>query len=173
MGFFIGDFMPRQSERWLTPLASSATVSSASSGQAGQIYISTSTTLTSGATIPLFADENGNTKVREQYAPGYEDNVAGVAKFEVRGARTTLVSASTVLAKSGAGMFYSFNIGMPSCPTIAFYDSLVPSGTLIQRIHAGYPVGTHSMNIELSNGLTVDAIGGGGGVAPSIMTSTR
>lgn len=156
----------RQSERWLRPLASSG-----SGGGAGAVYNSGATTISSGATVSLAVDESGNLKVVEQYAPGAEDNLAGVLKVEQRYSHSLITSATTVAVLTAAGFVHSFNVGMPSCPTISFYDSPLPGSNLIQRLHAGYPVGTHLLNVSVLNGFTVDATSGG--VAPSIMVAKR
>lgn len=152
--------MPRQSERWNTPLQ-------------GNSYSATPPSLTDGQSAPGQVDANGNQKVTQATLVAGEDITNDVMKVEQRYSYTTLTSSSTVVAKSGAGHWHGFSLGFPSCPTISFYDNTVPGGTLIYRIHAGYPVGTYELNISVLTGLTADAVGSGAGAAPMLLISTR
>jgi hypothetical protein len=100
-----------------------------------------------------------------------EDITNDVIKTEQRYTYTTLTSATTVAVKAAAGYLQRVVIGMPSCPTITLYDSTVPSGTVMFRFHAGYPVGSYEFNQSFLTGLSADAVSGG--VAPFFSFSWR
>lgn len=59
----------------------SAAADSGNPVKVGGVYTTTTPMLTTGQRGDLQLDSNGNTKTREQYSPGYEDNVANVAGF--------------------------------------------------------------------------------------------
>jgi hypothetical protein len=111
----------------------------------------------------------GKVGLSEQIAG--EDLVTDVLKVEHRYYSSTLTSATTLAVKATAGFLHRIVIGMPSTPTLSLYDNTVPGGTLIMRLHAGYPVGSHEFNITFNNGLTVDA--SSGGVSPQVLFAWR
>jgi hypothetical protein len=103
-----------------------------------------------------------------------ENSLANRMMVEPTFSSSLLTSATTLAVKSSAsvtGLFHSITFLMPSSPTISVYDSATPSGALIARFAAGFPLGTYTFNITLSNGLSVDATSGG--VAPMINFSFR
>lgn len=102
-----------------------------------------------------------------------EDITNDVLKAEQRFSYGTVTSATTVAVKASTGFLHTINIGMPSCPSIIVYDNSTPNGTIIHRFAAGAPVGTYTFDVTFSNGLTVDAIAGGGGAAPFLSLSFR
>lgn len=102
-----------------------------------------------------------------------EDLVADVTKVEMRYTPTNLTSATTLNVKPAAGFLHGFYVGAISCPSTILYDGLLPSGTVLTRIACGMPLGFHPFNGTFANGLTADAIAGGGGVAPFISFLTR
>lgn len=107
------------------------------SGTAGSYYNGGVTeTFASGATMTLRSDINGNTKVVEQYAPGYEDNTAGVAKVEHRYTPFTLSTSATItIVRSVSSLIHTVNIGMLSNPTLTIYDNPSgASGTILAHI---------------------------------------
>jgi hypothetical protein len=82
------------------------------------------------------------------------------------------VSASTIQVKSSAGVLHSFTVGAPSCPSIVFWDSAVPSGTKIFSLSGNYPRGSYVMDVAFANGLSLDAITNGtGDIVPEITVS--
>lgn len=99
----------------------------------GHKYNSSTQTYADGDIADFQADENGNTKVREQYAPLYEDNVAGVAKVEQRYTYTRLTADGQV--KGGAGFLHTLTFACadaaPTAGSIIVYDSLTETGTAI------------------------------------------
>jgi hypothetical protein len=137
------------------------------------LYLSIATTYTSGATVPITMDVNGNTQVREQYAPGYEDNTNNVAKVEQRFSYGALLSVATTTVKASSGFLHSFTVGLPSCPTIIWYDSTVPSGTRIWTTAAGLPQGSYILDVTFGTGLTLDPVAAAGGALPQILISYR
>jgi hypothetical protein len=102
-----------------------------------------------------------------------EDITNDVLKVEQRFSYGTLTSVSTVAIKAAAGFLHLINIGVPSCPTTIIYDNTLPGGTKIQTLTAGYPVGSHPLDISFSTGLSIDAVVSGGGVIPQILVSYR
>lgn len=99
-----------------------------------------------------------------------EDQTNDVLKVEGQFTNTTYVSNSTSAVKSAAGLLHVVNIGNISCPTIALWDNIIPSGTLIHRIYPNAPVGTYIFDSKFTTGLTIDVTAG---VAPAVQISYR
>lgn len=95
-----------------------------------------------------------------------EDPINDLIKVEQQYATINLTSATTVAVKSASGFLQGIWVGAISCPSTILYDSAVPSGTVLTRIPCGMPVGFHPFYGRFNNGLSADAIAGGGGVAP-------
>jgi hypothetical protein len=93
------------------------------------VYNASAPTYTDGQSVESQFDENGNLKTREQYAPGYEDNTAGVAKVEERSTYVN-ISADTAVA-TGAGRCFGFYVNSTSSGTIKLYDNTAASGTVV------------------------------------------
>ncbi len=102
-----------------------------------------------------------------------EDQTNNVMMVEGQFSYGGLIAASTVAIKGAAGLLHTINIGAISCPSIIVYDSTVPSGTIIHRFNAGAPIGTYTFDVKFPTGLSLDAILGGGGVAPVVTVSFR
>ena len=111
--------------------------------------------------------------VTETSAPGYEDNVAGVAKVEQRFTPTSFTSVSTIAIDTTPGYLQGIWVGAVSCPSTILYNNTVPSGTVLTRIACGMPVGFHPFYGEYTVGLSVDTVAGGGGVNPFFTFLTR
>lgn len=111
--------------------------------------------------------------VTETSAPGYEDNVAGVAKVELRYTPTSFTSVSTLAVDATPGFLHGIWVGAVSCPSTILYNNTVPSGTILTRIPCGMPVGFYQFNGEYTVGLSVDTVAGGGGVNPFLTFLTR
>jgi hypothetical protein len=139
----------------------------------GGIYNASAPTYDDGDRTTAQSDVNGNWKVREQYAPGYEDNTNNVAKVEQRFSYGALLSVATTTIKASAGFLHTFTVGMVSCPTIIWYDSTVPSGTRIFTTQAGLPVGSYHLDVSFGTGLTLDPVAAAGGSLPQILVSYR
>lgn len=137
---------------------------------ASSAYIGLATTVnaTSTAWIGLATVANTDPLLRSG-----EDQTNDVMKTEQQFSYTALTSVSTIAIKASAGFLHLFNIGMPSCPTIIFYDNTTPNGTVLHRIAAGYPMGSHPMDMKFTTGLSLDAIASGGGVIPQIVVAWR
>ncbi len=135
-------------------------------------YAATATTYTAGTT-QLWTDANGNLKTTLATQLAGEDLTNDVLKVEQRFSYATFTSATTVAVKSSAGFIHGYHVGAVSCPSIILYDSAVPSGTALARIACGMPLGFHPLDVSFNTGLSVDAIAGGGGVAPYITFSYR
>lgn len=100
-----------------------------------------------------------------------EDISNDLTKTEQRYSFYALTSLVTGTIKTGVGVLHSITFGQVSCPTIAFYDNIVPSGTRIIKFGSGTPVNTYTFNINFTTGLTVDATAAG--VVPDISISYR
>jgi hypothetical protein len=160
--------MPRQSERWLQPIAGSG-----SGSTSGGVFVSAATSLSNGAAVGFQVDQFGNTKVAEQFAPLYEDNTIGVAKVEHRYTYQSLNSLVTLTVKSGAGFIHTLNIGNVSGPTIELYDSLTATGTLIGRFGpASQTPSPVLINASFGTGLTINPQPGAA-VLPCLTVSYR
>lgn len=97
----------------------------------GQRYNSSAPTYDNGDIADFQADVNGNTKVREQYAPGYEDNTNNKAIVEHRYTSAVISSATTTTIKSGAGLVHTISILGGTLGAITVYDNTAGSGTTI------------------------------------------
>lgn len=87
------------------------------------------------STTPTNIDGAGNEKVAEQFAPVYEDNVAGRALVEQRNAYNNITAATTTTVKAGSGFLHLIAINKPvASATITIFDSLTGSGTKIATI---------------------------------------
>lgn len=100
-----------------------------------------------------------------------EDQTNDVMKVENQFSTATLASNTTVLVKGAAGLLHCINVGMPSSPTITIYDNTVPSGLIIQKWGANYPLGSHLFDAKFTVGLSID--GAAAGVAPQLSISYR
>lgn len=99
----------------------------------GAEYNASAPTYADGDVANNQADVNGNLKVREQYAPGYEDNTANVAKVEHR--YTFSRATADAQVKAGAGFLHTLTFACsdaaPTAGSITVYDSLTETGTVI------------------------------------------
>ena len=97
-------------------------------------YRASATTYADGDATVLQTDVNGNTKMREQYAPGYEDNTNNVAKVEQRFSYSA-VAVADVQIKSSAGFLHSVTFScadaIPTAGDIKIFDNTAESGTLV------------------------------------------
>lgn len=97
--------------------------------------------------------------VREVNAPGYEDNVANVAKVEQRGSYAHIASATTTVVKSGAGFVHSITVNTTSAGAITVYDNTAGSGTVIAVLKASIVEATYALDVSFSTGLTIVTAG--------------
>lgn len=118
-------------------------------------YLTTAPTLTNGQHTRLQGDVNGNAKVREQYAPLYEDNVAGVAKVEERFAPAYISTATTTTVKSGSGFFHRLIVNGGTTGTIIIYDNTAASGTIIASFDTTNAIQSIEFNVTFTTGLTI------------------
>ena len=129
------------------------------------VYNATPTTRTEGQGGPLQADALGNMKGVEQYAPGYEDNVANVAKVENRYSYNYITTATTTVIKSGAGFLHGITIGKHiAANAISVFDNTAGSGTTMIIITPGAsllgdPPYNAIIDVAFSTGLTVVTAG--------------
>ena len=103
-------------------------------------------------------DAKGNLLNHEAYAPGYEDNVAGVAKVEMRNSYQNITTLTTTIVKSGSGLLHTITFNKPvSTGVVAIYDNTAGSGTLIGTITS--PTSTVPISVTydvtFSTGLTL------------------
>lgn len=143
----------------------------ATQGSIGAMFVSAATTYTTGASTSLFTDINGNLQTREQYAPGYEDNVNNKAVVEHRYSyANATVNNTTTTHKSGAGFVHTVVVGAVSCPTIVFYDNTSAAGTAFFHLGPNSPVNTYFLDVSLSTGITTKAASG---ADPMVLISYR
>lgn len=100
----------------------------------GGVYNSATQTYAAGDIADVQMDVNGNTKVREQYAPAYEDNTNSKAVVEHRYTPSYVLTADT-LVKTGAGLIhtatFSCNDAAPTAGSIIIFDNTAESGSQI------------------------------------------
>ena len=120
----------------------------------GGKYNSSAPTLTNGQRGDAQLDAAANLKIVEQYAPGYEDNVVGVAKVEQRFSVSRLASAATTTVKSGLGLLHTVNVTVAGASsTITVYDNTAGSGTVIATID-GSVTNSFLFDAAFNTGLT-------------------
>jgi hypothetical protein len=125
------------------------------------VYHLTPATRTDGQGGPVEADPTGNIRGAEQFAPVYEDNIAGKAVVEHRYKYTNIAGLATTVVESAPGLLHSITINKPvASSVITLYDSLTATGTIIGTITL--PAGllqqgpyTAMYDVELLVGLTV------------------
>lgn len=119
-------------------------------------YNASAPTLTDTQCAPLQSDVNGNLKIREQYAPGYEDNtnnVAATKQLPQAGAAyassvysTQGTAVATKVVKSGPGTLHSIDVRIPAAATAAtyflqFFDSAtVPADGAVPSANMPAPI---------------------------------
>src|SRR5579864_6098612 len=96
------------------------------------MYRASSIALNDNDAASLGLDINGNLLTREGFAPGYEDNVANVAKVEQRfsyAAYTTAQTATTI--KTGAGFLHTISILGGTAGAITVWDQTSGASPII------------------------------------------
>lgn len=124
----------------------------------GQRYNSSAPTYDNGDIADFQADVNGNTKVREQYAPGYEDNTNSKAVVEHRYTGAVISSATTTTIKTGSGLVHTICILGGTLGAITVYDNTAGSGTTICPTFtptAAVPCPTITLDQTFGTGLTI------------------
>lgn len=134
------------------------------------LYESTPSTLDNNETGAIGLDTNRNVKVREQYAPVYEDNTAGVAKVERRYTNAFVTLASLTIIKASAGFVNRITVGHSSNPTLTLYDNASGAGSVLHIFGAGVPAGSYVLDHEFANGLVAIFMPGN---APSLSVGYR
>lgn len=117
---------------------------------------------TAAKSIPVVLASNQSTQpTQEQQAPGYEDQINGLALVEQRYSFVNITSAATTVVKNGAGFLHLLIVGTPiASATIQLYDNTAASGTKIGLITLGAtlandPPGSFRYDIVFSTGLTI------------------
>lgn len=117
---------------------------------------------TDGDYQTLNTDALGLAWVHEYYAPGYEDNVAGVAKVEKRYSTSGVLTSDTQV-KASAGFVHTITISQndaaPTAGTIDVYDNTAASGTKIftwTLTTAVFTPFTVVLDVSCANGIYVD-----------------
>jgi len=124
------------------------------------VYQTSAPTLTNGQITLVQLDVNGNELVREQYAPGYEDNVANVAKVEQRFSFLNIVAGTaTTVVKASAGFLHTITLNSAALATnvTTVYDNASGVGTVIAipaATTATVPT-TLTYDVSFANGLTI------------------
>lgn len=123
----------------------------------GAEYNASDPTYDDGDATTLQADENGNLEVREQYAPAYEDNTAGVAKVEQRFSFSKVTTDTQIVDGSGFlhTLTFSCNDAAPTAGSIIVYDNNAESGTEIYNE-------TFTTDVFRGYSVTIDAAFGTG-----------
>lgn len=127
----------------------------ASASLAAGKYNASAPTYDDGDAADLQTDANGNLKVREQYAPGYEDNTNGVAKVEQRFSYSYISSATTTQVKSGAGFLHAIIVGTTAAGAIQIIDNTTGSTVNIGELKSSIVEGTYIFNCQFSTGLRI------------------
>jgi hypothetical protein len=94
-------------------------------------------------------------RVKETYAPLYEDNVAQVAKVEQRNTPTYISSATTTVVKTGSGFFHKLIVNGGTTGTIIVYDNTAASGTIIASFDTTNALASYEFNVTFATGLTI------------------
>ena len=98
----------------------------------GGKYFSSTQTYADGDVADLQMDANGYQKVREQYAPAYEDNTNSKAIVEHRYTSSGSITADT-LVKTGAGLVHTITFSCddaaPTAGSFTLFDNTAESGT--------------------------------------------
>lgn len=110
---------------------------------------------TDGDYEPPIMDSLNHLWTREGYAPGYEDNVVGVAKVEERFSYSNITSATTTTVKSGAGFVHAITVNTTAAGAITIYDNTAGSGTKIGTLKASVGEQTFFYNASFGTGLTI------------------
>lgn len=134
-----------------------------SGGLAYGLYTSATDTLTDSQVGVFGMDANRNQKVREQYAPGFEDNTNGVAKVEERFSYNNLITSSPTTIKSGAGFIHKIIFNQPFPNILKVYDNTTAATTLIGTLSGGLAIsalGNWQPNVSFATGLTISATSG-------------
>lgn len=100
-------------------------------------------------------DVNGNQKVREQYAPLYEDNVAQRALTEQRFTPGYISTATTTTLKTGSGLMHAVIVQGGTTGTIIIYDNTAASGTILASFDTTNALASYMFNVSFATGLTV------------------
>lgn len=100
----------------------------------GGEYRASNTTYTDGDATIAQTDANGFWKVREQYAPGYENNTTNKANVE-HNYTYSAVATADVQIKGSAGFLHtvtiSCNDAAPTAGSLIIYDNTAESGTQV------------------------------------------
>lgn len=108
-----------------------------------------------GNISPLQNDEDGYLETREQYAPGYEDNVANRALVEQRNNYTHISTATTTVVKTGAGHLHRLVVQGGTAGTIVVYDNTAASGSIIASFDSTNDLASYEFNCSFATGLTI------------------
>ncbi len=119
------------------------------------VYESTPSTVTTGKAAVIAIDNQRNTKVVEQYAPGYEDNVNNIAKVNQVFTPTYISTATTTVIKTSAGLLHTLVVNGGTTGTIIVYDNTAASGTIIASFDTTNALATYTFNATFATGLTV------------------
>ena len=118
----------------------------------GGYYESGTDTYADGDAAKLHMDVNGNAKVVEQYAPGYEDNTNGVAKVEHRYTPFRVTADGQV--KAGAGFIHAISVNpttaTPTAGLLTIYDSLTETGTILHSEWVAATTPGHSILLDMT-----------------------
>lgn len=123
-------------------------------------YRASPTTYTDGDVTVTQTDATGNTKVREQFVPQFEDDTAGVAKVE----HQYLYSRKTAdgQVKGAAGFIHTVSYApiaaIPTAGLFAVYDNTAGSGTPIfsKWVFATDPGDSFVLDVVASTGIYVE-----------------
>lgn len=146
---------------WLEQIATGGGGSTSGEPSTGKVtptggeYNATPPTYGDGDVAATQLDENGNTKVVEQYAPLYEDNVNGVAKVEQRFTARHISTATTTTVKTGSGLLHSIVVQGGTAGTIIVYDNTAGSGTIIASFDSTNAIASYVFDCTFATGLTV------------------
>ena len=134
----------RPSDQWLSPEALETSVNA--------------TLVTSSAYIGLVTTYHGGGNVSLNASNAFIGLATVVVGTPESFSYKALTSVSTVNVKAGAGILHTVNIGLVSCPTTIFYDSLTCSGTVMHVMSCNPPVGSYVFDAIFATGLSIDGV---------------
>ena len=124
----------------------------------GGVYNTSAPTLTNGQRGDTQMDVNANTKTREGFAPGYENNTTGKAIVEENYSMTRVTADGQIKASAGFVRHISFAAtGTVTAGTITLYNNTAESGTVLWSgiIQVGTAPVTVPINADASTGIYV------------------
>lgn len=104
---------------------------------------------------PAIYDGNGNEWTTLGTKVAGEDLTADVLKVEQRNNYTYIVTATTTVVKTGAGLLHTITVEGGTTGTIIVYDNTAASGTIIASFSTTNAMATYTFDVSFATGCTV------------------